>query len=137
MPAASSHTPYRFPFDIAECLETSRKPRSELSLIPRPPRRRRRRGGADSRGICWGRGGGGESQVKLRFLKKTANKLNPGHSAEVELLNCVRNGKCLSLVPATSCIVIVKAFTLQLARTKASEVATGFSCYDRCGVSWG
>lgn len=45
----------------------------------------------------------------------------------------------MSLSPFLSpnCIVIVKAFTLQLAWTKTSKVARGFSCYDRYGVSRG
>lgn len=65
----------------------------ELSLIPRPPRRHCHRDGADNRAICLWRGG---VTGQIEAFKKTANKWNPGHLAEVELLNCVRNGKCLS-----------------------------------------
>lgn len=47
------------------------------------------------------------------------------------LLNCIRNEKCLpphfSLFLSPNCIVIVKAFTLQLAWTKQAQSLQAFS----------
>lgn len=92
---------------------------------------------ADSRSVwCWVR-------RSNRRYQKTVNKWKSGHRAEGRLLSCIRIEKCLpprlsfSLFLSPNCVVIVIAFTLQLAWTKECTVARGFSCYDRSGVRWG
>lgn len=92
--------------------------------------------GAQTAGAC---GGGGHRSN--RCFQKPVNECDPGQPADVRFLSRLRRegeaSPSMSLSASLCCIVIVNAFTLQLARTKASELARGFSCYDRCRVGQG
>lgn len=84
MPSAFPHIHYCFPFDTTECLEhQDTKTDAEMSLISSPSR-------LHNHWSMWWWG-----QRSNRSFKKPVNKWNPGHSAEVQLLNCIRNEKCL------------------------------------------